>query len=654
MAVSVPGIISGINTTKLISELMQAYQAPIQQLQSQVAQENSDLTAWGNLKGGLSQLQSALSGLSDLNSVTNRSVTSSNPSAATASVTNSANPGSFSVTTSGLAQAESLYSQGFSSASQVQIGTGTLEIKVGNGAVANIDINNTNDTLNGIASAINNANAGVQAGVVYDGTGYRLTLTGKQTGQANSFTVTASGATGNLADLNYNSSTKNMTESTSAQNASATINGIPVTSASNTISGAIPGVTLNLQQAGQSTTVTVSQDSSGLVKAVQSFVKGFNGAMKTINSLTSYNQSTGQAGPLLGNAEVQSLRTQLLNTVSGFGQGLQPGSQYNGLGSVGISINKDGTLSLDTSKLTSALKSNYQQVAGLLGQIGSSTNSNVQYVGASSQTQPGTYAVNVASPATQAVVQGSTAVPTSGIASSETLTITSGTASVNVSLASGSTISTIVSDINNALSQQGITGLTASDNNGYLKLGTSDYGSGQSFAVVSNKSASGQSGIGTSTLTGTGTDVAATVNGESVSANGQNVTVNGEGPAYGLKLKLVGAATGNIGSVTVSGGLYQQMNPLLSNLLNSQNGVIAAATNSINSTITSLNKQITNLQNSANQQKQLLQAQFNQMEQTLGQLKQTQQYISSYFGTSSGGGGGGSGGTSSSSSGSGG
>lgn len=633
MGVSVPGIISGINTTQLIQQLTQAYQAPIDQLKSQVAQENADLTAWGNFKGALSQLQSGMSSLANINSLGQRSATSSDTSVATVSANNAAVPGSYSVAVSALAQAQSMYSTAFASADQTAVGTGTIAIQVGTGPATSVAITNSNDTLNGIASAINSANAGVKAAVIYDGSGYRLALTGSKTGAANAFSVTVSGASGSLSDLNYNATTKSMTQSAAAQDAAATVNGISVTSSGNAITGAVPGLTLNLGQTG-STTVTVQQDVTGVVKAVKSFVTAFNGAMSTINNLTKYDASTGSAGPLLGNPQVQSIRTRMLDAISGFGQGVPLGSQYNGLGSVGISINKDGTISLDSGALTTALNNDFSGVAGLFGRIGSTTGSGIDYISASDNTQPGTYGVNVASPATQASVEGSSAVPISGIASSETLTITSGSSSVNVALASGSTVSTIVDAVNSALTQQDMTALTAVNDNGKLKLYSSAYGSGQTFTVVSNQAAAGESGIGTTTLTGTGSDVSATVNGQTVTANGQQATVTGAGPADGLKLSISGASTGNIGTVSLSSGLYQQLMPMLNQVLDSNTGSIVAATKSINDTITGLDKRITGLQQNLQSQTQLLQQQFNQMEQTMAQLQQTGNYLSSFFGSS--------------------
>ena len=636
MSVSLSGLVSGINVQQLISNLSAAYQQPIMVLESQQQSYQTTLSAWGTLQSSLSSLQSSMSSLQNLSSVNNRSVSLSNNNAATATVSANAATGSYSLSNIVLAQSQSIYSQDFSSASSGAVGTGTLQIQVGSGAVTNVAIGSSNNTLDGIASAINTANAGVNAAVVYDGTGYRLTLTGTGTGASSAFSVTTSGATGSLANLSYSSGSSGMTLSQAAQNAGVSINGLAVTSASNTISGAIPGVSLNLLQASGSTTLQVSASNSAFVGAVQSFTTAFNQTMGTINQLTAYNAQAGSGGPLLGDASVQGLRTQLLNLISGQGVGVASGSAYNSLGSVGLGLTSSGTISLNTSTLSTALNSAFNSVAGLFGQVGSTSNANVQYVGAGSSTQAGTYALNVSQAATQATVSGSAAVPTSGIAQSESLTISSGSSSVVVSLASGSSLATIVNTINDTLQQSGVTGLTASNQNGYLEIQSNAYGSAQSFSVVSNVAAGASgTGIGTSSLAASGTDVVGTVNAEATSGVGQNLTVTGPGNALGLQLQVMGSTTGNLGTVTVSQGLYQQMNSLLTQALNSQNGFVAAAQNGIASSINGLSAQITTLQQSASNQTSLLTQQFAAMQSQLSQLQSIGQYLNAFYSTGS-------------------
>jgi len=640
-SVSISGLVSGINVQSLISTLSAAYQQPITLLQNQQQTYQTTLSAWGQVQSALSSLQSTVASLQNVTQLNNRTVSLSNSSAVSGTASANAPLGTYSLSNIVLAQAQSVYSQDFSSATNTAVGTGTLQIQVGSGAVTNVTIDNSNNSLNGIAAAINQSNSGVSAAVIYDGTGYRLTLTGNNTGAANAFTVNVSGATGSLAALSYSSGASGgMTQSQAAQNASVAINGLTVTSATNTVSGAIPGVSLNLLQAGGSTTLTVANDTSAFVTSVQSFVTAFNSAMGTLNQLTAYNPgssgSSGQAGPLIGNAAIQTLRTQLLNLISGQGIGTQPGSAYTSLGAVGVSLAQDGTLVLNSGQLGQALQSNYNAVAGLFGQVGTATNANVQFVGASSNTQPGTYAINVTSGATQAVLTASNPVPSGGLSSAETLVIGSGASSVSVQLASGSTIDTIVATINATLSQQGLNTITAVNDNGTLQFESSGYGSAQTFTVVSTQPAgSGSTGIGTTLLTATGTDVAGSINGQAASGAGQLLTVTGPGAALGLQVNIAGQSTGSLGSITVSQGIYQQMNAILGQALNTQYGFVAAATSGLNNTINSINQQITQLQNSAAAQTALLQQQFNAMQTQVAQLQSVGQYLSAFFSPSS-------------------
>ena len=648
MSVSISGLVNGINVPSLISSLSAAYQQPITLLQNQEQSYQTTLSAWGSVKSALSSLQTAVSSLQSVTQVNNRTVTLSDSTAVSASVSSDAPLSSYTLSNVSLAQSQSVYSQDFASSTNTTVGTGTLQIQVGSGSVTSVSIGNGNDTLTGIAAAINNANAGVSAAVVFDGTGYRLTVNGQKTGLSNAFTISTSGATGSLSTLSYasGSSGSAMTESQAARNATVSINGLSITSNSNTVSGAIPGVSLSLLQATSgSTTLTVANDTASFVTSVQAFVSAFNTAMTTLNAVTAYvpggssssgSSGVGQNGPLIGNAAIQGLRTQLLSFISGQAQGTVSGSAYTSLGTVGINLVQDGTLQLDTGLLSQALSNNYQQVTGLFGQVGSTTNANIGFQSASNDTQPGTYAVNIVSAATQAAVTAASAVPSGGLSSAEVLTITSGGTSVAVNLASGSTIDGIVATINATLSQNGLSGITALNSNGSLELQTSAYGSGQSFSVVSNQPASsGSTGIGTSGSSASGTDVVGTVNGQAASGVGQTLTVTGPGAALGLQLSVAGQSTGSLGNVTISRGVYQSINTLLSQALDNTSGFVAAATSGLNNTISGINQQITQLQNSAAAQTALLEQQFSAMQVQVAQLQSVGQYLNAFYNTGS-------------------
>lgn len=633
----------GINVPSLITSLSAAYQAPVTQLQTQEASEKTTLSAWGTLQSAVSSLQSTVSALQAITSLNNRVATLSNSAAVSASVAADAPLATYSLGNIVLAQPQSLYSQDFHSADNTSIGTGTLKIQIGSGSATTVEINGSNNTLNGIAAAINAAGTGVDAAVVYDGTGYRLALTSEQTGLSNAFTISASG-TGSLGSLGYPGSasgSSGMTLSQVAQNASLTINGLPVTSATDSVSGAIPGVTLNLLQSSGSTTLTVGNDVSSFETSIQALVTSFNTAMGTINNLTSLNSTATSGGsgvtgpgPLIGDASLESLRSSLLSIISSQGVSSTSGSPDTSLAAVGISLAQDGTLVLDTTVLGAALTADYNDTAGLFGQVGTASNTSLQYMTATSTTQAGTYAVNISSPATQATIMASGAFPASGLASAERLTFTSGTTTVSVSLSSGATLGETVATINATLAQKGLRNIVASDDNGVLELQSAGYGSGQQFSVISSV-ASGGTGLGTTRRTASGTDVAGTVNGQAATGNGRTLTVTGPGAALGLQVKVTGQNTGNIGTVTLTQGIYQQMGQVLSQALNQQSGFISSAQSGVSGTITSIETQITQAQQNAAAQTALLTQQFEAMEVQVAQFQSVGDYLSAFYNTGS-------------------
>jgi flagellar hook-associated protein 2 len=629
----------GINVPSLVSSLSAAYQVPVTQLQQTVTSDQATLSAWGTLQSAVSSFQSTVSALQQISSLNNRTANLSNSAAVSASVAADAPLGTYSLSNMVLAQAQSVYSQDFASSANTTVGNGSLQIQVGSGAATTVTIDSSNNTLNGIAAAINSAGAGVNAAVVYDGTGYRLTVTSNDTGAANAFSLTASG-TGSLSGLSYSaasSASSGMTLSQTAQNASVTINGLPITSASDTVSGAIPGVTLNLLQASGSTSLTVANDTSSFVTAVQAMVTSFNTAMGTINNLTSLNSTATSGGsgvtgpgPLIGNASVNGLRSALLSIISSQGIAGSSGSAYTSLGAVGINLAQDGTLSLDPTLLSAALTVDYNGAAGLFGQVGTTSTTNLQYGTATSSTQAGTYAVNVTTPATQATITAASAFAASGLTSAETLTFVSGTTTVNVNLASGSTIDAAVATINATLSQQGLGNISASNAGGVLQLQSAGYGSAQQFSVVSNV-ASGGSGIGTSRTIQSGADVVGTINGQTASGGGQTLTATGPGAALGLQVSVTGQGTGLIGSVTLTQGIYQQMGSVLSQALNSNSGFIASAQAGVSGTISGVQKQITQAQQNATAQIALLTQQFEAMQVQVAQFTSVGQYLTAFY-----------------------
>jgi flagellar hook-associated protein 2 len=272
-----------------------------------------------------------------------------------------------------LAQGQQLISHVFSGGAASSIGTGTLNLSLGSQSLS-VTIDSTNNTLAGIRDAINSAagNPGISAALVYGtGNNAQLVLTSSRTGVANTITINSSGGDGGLSALNYSSgNTSNFTEQQAAQDATISIAGVTHTSSSNVVSDALDGVTLNLVTAKPNTNInlTVTNDSSHVTSLLQSFVTAYNTMIQQITPLGSYDASTKTAGPMLGDSLLTGIQNQLFHamgdTVS------NAGSVYNSLASLGVTTNADGTLSLDTNVLNSALNSNFQNVVSVMGGSG--------------------------------------------------------------------------------------------------------------------------------------------------------------------------------------------------------------------------------------------------------------------------------------------
>jgi flagellar hook-associated protein 2 len=386
----ITSLLSSSEITSLIQQASAAYQAPATALQSQEQPIQAQISALGKVQSALSSLQSALGGLADVQSLAQNSVTTSPNGTVSASATNAAAPGTYTLSNIELAQAQSLLSSGFSSTTS-SLGAGSITIAAGGGSPVTVDIASGQDTLNGIAAAINQAQAGVEATVVYNGTSYFLSLTAQNTGAANAFTV---GGTGGEAGFSYtpDGQSNGLSLTQAAGDASFSLNGIPITSGSNTVANVVSGLSLTLTASG-SATVSVTQDVSALDQAAQGLVTALNNALQTIGQYASYSPTDG-AGPLLGDVGLEILRNNLLSAISSPASGASPGNSYNSLGAVGFSINSDGTVSLNDQQFESAAQSDYAAVAGLLGgsAVADNANVSVQSLGGA---QPGTYAIDV-------------------------------------------------------------------------------------------------------------------------------------------------------------------------------------------------------------------------------------------------------------------
>lgn len=365
-----PGVGSGVNINSIVSKLVKAdFGAQQTQIQNHEGNLKSELSVYGKINSDISSIKTALDGLANLNQ--GFSANSSNTSVLNAATTSGASGGTYNVNVSQLAKAETLASSSFASSSGA-IGTGTLTFQFGNyssGGVFTaasgsssdqISISSTNDSLNGIANAINKANFGVSATVVSNGTGYQLALTSK-TGTQNELKITTSNSA--LSGLTYNGSSGGLSQTSAAADASININGISITSQNNTVDNVVSGVNFTLNGTGSSV-VNVSPNSSAIVGAVKSFVSAYNSYASDVNKYASYDPKSQAAGILLGSSTLRTMTSELQNGVVKNIANVP--ANFSNLMDLGITANANGTLNLNTSQLSQAINSDYPAVVKAL------------------------------------------------------------------------------------------------------------------------------------------------------------------------------------------------------------------------------------------------------------------------------------------------
>ncbi len=342
---------NGIDVTDAVNSILYADRAPERGWQTQQATLASQTSAINQIENETSALSDSINTLADLEGpLSSVTATSSNTSLLTATAVSGTAASNNTITINSLATSAAWYSDEEASSSTA-LPTGTITITSASGTQTNISTGSgtSGDTLSDLATYINSQSLGVTANVITDANGARLALTSTTTGSASDFTVSSSNSVGFTRSGNP------------AANASLTIDGVQIYSASNTVTGSLSGVTLNLLGASPGTTINLSlgPDTSSITSAVNSFVSAYNTLITDVNTQTGYNSSTQTAGILQSDSAITGLQSALLaSTNYGSGSGI-----YQTLDSLGVTTNDDGTLSLNTSTLDSAIQANSSAVA---------------------------------------------------------------------------------------------------------------------------------------------------------------------------------------------------------------------------------------------------------------------------------------------------
>lgn len=341
---STGGVGSGLDVASIVAQLVSADRsAPDARFDRTERQINAQVSAIGTLRGAFSALRSALTTLSSGDSARARKATVPEGAHFTASAASGAAVGQYAVEVRSLAVAHKLGSAPFPNA-DATLGSGTLKITSGD-TTLEVTVDAEHQTLAGIRDAIN-AKAGgktVAASIVTGDDGAHLVLTALDTGTSKALTVTSNDAA--LAGLTYPGG---LSELTPASDALVKIDDYLRTSASNTLTDAISGVTLTLTKAATGTVQTfgVASDPTALRTSAKNFVNAYNASMGAIATTTAYNTTTQVAAALNGDSMVRGAARELRDTVS---------SEVTDLKAVGITINKDGTLKLDEAAFDAAM-----------------------------------------------------------------------------------------------------------------------------------------------------------------------------------------------------------------------------------------------------------------------------------------------------------
>lgn len=382
VAITSLGIGSGADLSSLVNQLVAVERQPLNQMRSAASGLQTQVSSYGKLSSQLSALQTAANKLNDASLWTQSSARSSDDTAVSVVGGSSAAAGNYSVSVSRLATSQTVVSGAALPSASVPVGSGTLRLDLGRwepaapvpdgqmqpsmnfvpqvGRSVTIEVTDSDD-LGSLRDKINSSNAGVTASLVTDSSGVRLALRSTDTGVENGFRIQAADNDGTpvnnegLSRFAYDpeQGSTAMESRQEAGNAAALVNGIAVNSASNELKGVVEGLTFRLRKENfGSADIAVNSDRDGVKTSIQAFADSYNELARTIADQTRYDPTSRQGGPLQGDSAVGSLQRQLrslINNSSG------ASSAFGRLSDVGLQLQRDGTLQVNSSKLDSAM-----------------------------------------------------------------------------------------------------------------------------------------------------------------------------------------------------------------------------------------------------------------------------------------------------------
>ena len=652
--VSVDGLVSGINTQNIIDGLLKIQQQQIDRFAVRKSDVQQKQTAFNGIETRLLSLQLDVQKLSrsQNNPFTKQVVTVSDEAAIAGTAAESAAAGVYRFTVNSRAAVHQVASQGFADPDS-EIPQGSFELRQGNGDVMTITIDESNNSIAGLADAINAAKGAVTANVIKDSSGggspYKLLLTSSKTGVENSISLTnnlaASSGSATRPEINFDTPVQ------AAADAKITFGSgdgaISTTSATNHFDNVVRGVSFDLLNPtiGQEVAITIGRDTATAVDNVQTFVNSFNDAIQFINDQSQFVSTSTTGGPLLGDRNVQAIKQKLYSAVLDAVPGANKSA--NRLSAIGITISDAGKLVLDSTKLKNVLNGQVDGVAAsdvkrLFALDGSSDNPGVTFVTGSTKTTASSspIQVSVTQAAERASVTGANVLNESIVIdeNNNSLTLNVGGTDATVTLVSGTytkqaladLLETTLNSTSDFIGQTVSVGLAGDS----LKISTGTYGSAANISFTSGTSladlgfTAGQSSVGK--------DVAGSfiVDGKSESATGRGQILSGrslnentDGLVVRVALTTASEATPATAQLTVSRGVGAGLSKVLEGILSSTNGLAATTNTGYNAQLTDLQKSLDRQQAVFDVQQTRLKAQFVALESAISTLQSTGTYV---------------------------
>ncbi|MDC7708128.1 flagellar filament capping protein FliD [Vogesella indigofera] len=651
MALSSSGLGSGMDIDSLVSKLMNIETRPLLKLQQKQQLFESKISAVGQVKSGLASFQAALKALQDPAKYQALSSSSSDKDVAEISAGAKAPVGGFNLKVETLAAAQKLSSSLFTNSKSAINGATeeTLSFSFGTTSGATFtqlsgstqkDVKiPANATLEQVRDAVNKANIGVSASIVNDGSGYRLIYSSGKTGTESTLKVTAAGGVSSpLASLTHDPAVVGgtMTERQQAKDAVFYVDGLKITKQSNTVTDAIDGVTLTLkkeQEAGDAALkMNVSRDTAGIKKTMEDFVRSYNEFTKLLKQMTAATPGTapgeaGSASPLNGVSTIRGIETQIRAAFSGQSNN---GGTFQVASQLGISFSKDGTLSLDSSKLSKAIEASPDDVAKFFATGAQVDGKGISYVSSSAKTVAGSYDVSVDGLANGYNLADNT--PTLLAVTGVPFEIKIDGMLVSTSIAADSysasemakAIETAINSEPELTAVKGKVSVSVDEDSGKLLITSLKSGIDSKVEVVGGLEFAG---FAASTGVAGSASVSGTIGGYAARGDGSKLIGAVGTPVEGLTIELSGGTIGDRGSLTYTQGFSFNLDKKLEGML-STNGTLDSFNKGLNASLKDLQKQQDAMAKRLEATEARYKAQFNAMDRLLAQLNASSSFLS--------------------------